>query len=226
VKRLRALSVVMLMVVGGVDRDTAGIPPPSVVEQFLTRSSPAPVQLRSARHLEASTRHGAMRGWVDACTELDRDEFRYEVVAEGGSPVITRRVLIPALEAERHAHQKGEADRAALDRRNYEFSDAGEESGGLVRVRVRPLRKDRMLVDGAIVLTSDDGDLVRVEGLLARRPSFWTRRVSVVRRYARIGGVRLPVSMESTAEVLIVGTSSFSMTYDYEPPSSLCVRSW
>jgi hypothetical protein len=73
-----------------------------------------------------------------------------------------------------------------------------------------------MLIDGAMFLSPDEGDLVRVEGVLVRRPSFWTRRVSVVRRYARVAGVRAPVAMESTAQVLIVGAASFAMTYDYE----------
>jgi len=63
-----------------------------------------------------------------------------------------------------------------------------------------------------------------VEGLLVKRPSFWTRRVEVVRRYARVGGVRLPVSMESTAQVLVVGTSTFSMTYEYESINGASVR--
>jgi hypothetical protein len=73
-----------------------------------------------------------------------------------------------------------------------------------------------MLVDGTILVTEDGADLVGVEGLLVKRPSTWTRRVEIRRGYARIAGVRVPVSMQSTARVLIVGTSTFSMTYEYE----------
>jgi hypothetical protein len=36
-----------------------------------------------------------------------------------------------------------------------------------------------------------------------------------VREYDRVDGVHVPISMKSTADVLIVGTSSFSMTYRY-----------
>jgi hypothetical protein len=39
--------------------------------------------------------------------------------------------------------------------------------------------------------------------------------VHVVREYDRIGGVHVPVSMKSTADVLIVGSSTFSMDYKY-----------
>jgi hypothetical protein len=61
-----------------------------------------------------------------------------------------------------------------------------------------------------------DGDLARIEGRLSKTPSFWTRRVDVVRRYERLGGVRVPVSIESVAHVLIAGRSTFKMTYEYE----------
>jgi hypothetical protein len=84
-----------------------------------------------------------------------------------------------------------------------------------VKVDVRPRRKHVMLVNGALVIESDSADLVRVEGDLSQRPSFWTKRVHVVREYDRVGGVHVPVSMKSTADVLIVGSSSFSMTYRY-----------
>jgi hypothetical protein len=57
--------------------------------------------------------------------------------------------------------------------------------------------------------------MVRVEGRLSENPSWWTRRVDVVRRYERIGGVRVPVEMTSTADVRIAGMSTFAMRYDY-----------
>ena len=42
------------------------------------------------------------------------------------------------------------------------------------------------------------------------------RRVEIVRRYDKIAGVRVPISIESVAHVLIAGRSTFAMTYDYE----------
>ena len=60
-----------------------------------------------------------------------------------------------------------------------------------------------------------DGSALRVDGTLSQRPSWWTRRVDIVRRYTRVSGVRVPVEMSSHADVRFVGDSSFSMTYDY-----------
>jgi hypothetical protein len=73
-----------------------------------------------------------------------------------------------------------------------------------------------MLVNGSIFLRPEDGDLVRIEGLLSKTPSFWTRRVEIVRHYRRIAGIRLPVRFESVASVRIAGHSTFTMTYQYE----------
>jgi hypothetical protein len=72
-----------------------------------------------------------------------------------------------------------------------------------------------MLVDGSLFLEADSADLVKIEGELARRPSFWTRNVKVLREYSRVAGVHVPVAMSSTADVLFAGPSSFSMTYKY-----------
>ena len=65
-------------------------------------------------------------------------------------------------------------------------------------------------------VTDTEADLVRVEGRLAKSPSFWARRVDIVRRYGRVAGVRVPLSVESTAHVRIAGPSAMTMTYQYE----------
>jgi hypothetical protein len=57
---------------------------------------------------------------------------------------------------------------------------------------------------------------MRVEGKLAKNPSFWTSLVNIVRRYARIGGVRVPVATETTAKVKFIGTAQMDVTYDYQ----------
>ena len=54
-----------------------------------------------------------------------------------------------------------------------------------------------------------------LEGRLAKSPSFWVRSVTIMKRYTRVGGVSLPVVIESLADVKIFGKSSFSMRYSY-----------
>jgi hypothetical protein len=189
----------------------------SVVDRFLTAADAPLVSYRAVRHLRAAARGGRMRAELKAETTLDREKgFQYVILEESGSGVIRSKVLKAALEAERRARNEGEGARAALTRANYEFSLGDITPEGLIRVGLRPLRQDTMLIDGSMLLTGADADLVSVQGRLVKRPSFWTRKVEVVRRYARIAGIRVPVSMDSNADVLIAGKSTFSMEYQYE----------
>jgi hypothetical protein len=153
---------------------------------------------------------------MDAWTEVDRaGGFRYQVVAEGGSGYIRSHVLRAALAGEQKMWASGDSAKAALTRDNYTFEEQ-TRTDVLAALGVTPLRKDVLLVNGSVFVNPDDADLVRVEGKLSKTPSFWTRRVEVVRRYERINGIRVPVAIESVAQVLIAGRSTFKMTYEYE----------
>jgi hypothetical protein len=78
-----------------------------------------------------------------------------------------------------------------------------------------PLRITRWVV-GAILVEPDSADLLRIEGRLAKSPSFWTRRVEIYRAYQRIGGVRVPTRVTSRASLRLFGASTLEMTYEYE----------
>jgi hypothetical protein len=58
--------------------------------------------------------------------------------------------------------------------------------------------------------------LLRVEGRLSKNPSFWTSLVNVIRHYARVDGVRVPIATESTAKVKFAGVSYLDVRYEYE----------
>jgi hypothetical protein len=199
----------------GASRAVGG--PGSYVDRFLDADHQPLVSYRAVRRLEAAARAGRMRASLTAMTSLDPDRgFQFEILEETGSSVIRSKVLRAALEGERRMRNSGESARNALTRLNYEFGDAQITEHGLVRVGIRPRRTDAPLVVGSILLTEDAADLVSIEGRLVKRPSFWTRRVDIVRRYARLARVRVPISMESTADVLLGGRSTFSMRYDYQ----------
>lgn len=186
-------------------------------ERFLARVDEPLIQYRAVRQLTARNERFRKEAGLDVATTLDPSGgFRYEVLAESGSPYVRRRVLEPILLGEARAVGEGAAVRAALTIANYEFLTVEPEGEPLARLLIRPRRKDTLLVDGAILVTPDDADLVRIEGRLARNPSFWTSRVEVRREYARFAGVRVPVRVESRAWVKIAGVSNFVMTYEYE----------
>jgi hypothetical protein len=186
------------------------------IHRFLAPDHEPLVSYRAFRRLTASTRGGKMSASLEAWTTLDPVRgFTYEITAREGSGLIQGKVLVAALDAERDAVKATDRDESALTPANYEFLDINPEDERLIKMDVRPRRKSVMLVSGALFIEADSSDLVRIEGELSKRPSFWTRRVRVVREYERLEGVHVPVSMSSTADVLIVGASTFSMTYQY-----------
>jgi hypothetical protein len=174
------------------------------------------VQYRARRHLTASTRGGRMTASLDAWTTLQDGKFTFEVTSETGSSLIRRKVLLAALEAERDSQTTAARAQSALTETNYEFLAVSAAADRTLKLDIRPRRRHVMLVDGSLFFEQGSADLVRVEGELSKRPSFWTRRVRITRDYQRIDGVHVPVSMRSNADVLVAGESTFSMTYEYE----------
>jgi hypothetical protein len=171
-------------------------------------------QYRAFRRMHAKSEKFNHEGWLEAWTEFDGREFTYEIVAERGSEYIRTKVLRAVLKREQELVAEGPA-RAALTEENYEFSDV-EAADGLQYVQIKPKRKDVVLVDGRIVLTPDGADLLRIEGRLAKNPSFWTSLVNIVRHFAKVDGVRVPVSTETIAKVKFAGQSRLDVSYDYE----------
>ncbi len=187
-----------------------------ILQRFLALDDPQPTQYRALRHLEARNDHFGKSAWMDVWTEGDASGFAYEIVVEEGSDYIRSHVFREALEMERRAWKSGAPDRGSVTPANYVFAEGSDQPDGLTTLTLKPKRRDMLLVDGAMFLNPDDGELVRIEGRLAKTPSFWTKRVQVVRRFQRIGGVRMPVALESVADVKVAGESTFKMTYEYE----------
>lgn len=187
------------------------------MQRFLARGESPTVAYRALRHLEASNAKFGANGWMDVWTDFDDARgLRYEIVREGGNGYIRKKVLLAALDGEQKMWSAREPQRASVTADNYTFDEVQPADEGLQSVGIRPRRKDILLVEGAIFIEPDEGELRRIEGKLSKAPSFWTRRVEIVRRYEKIGGVRVPVSIESVAHVLIAGRSTFRMTYQYE----------
>ena len=189
----------------------------TALQRFLSRTDEPQVPYRALRHLEAQNPKFKQTAWMDVWTEFDHTSgLRYRIVAEGGSQYIRTKVFLAALEGEQKMWTNREPQKASFSHDNYEFEKGTASADGLTSVSVKPRRKDVLLVEGSIFVQPEDGDLARIEGKLSKSPSFWTRRVDIVRRYQRIAGERMPVSIESVAHVLIAGRSTFKMTYEYE----------
>jgi hypothetical protein len=213
---------VILVALAAITAGIAAAPAPGaagfepVLHRFLSRTDEPLTTYRGTRRLEGRNEKFNVAASMEIATELSADGFRYRVLREAGSDLIRGRVFRAMLASEEQIFATGDAARSAISSTNYELTAADSAEPGLVKLFARPKRKDVTLIDGAVYITDTDADLVRVEGRLAKSPSFWTRRVDVVKEYTRIAGLRVPVRVESVAQIRFAGISTMTMTYDYE----------
>jgi len=166
------------------------------------------------RRLEAENLKSGRQGWMDVRTELGTEGLlKVDVLDEGGSDYIRNKVLRAALDGERQLIATRSAGPVPAIG-STTCAESQVDASGLVRVPLKPGRKgDVGLIFGNMFLQPGTGELVRVEGRLAKNPSFW---VDVSWTYARVhNDIVLPVSLHSVAKVKMFGRSTFHMTYDY-----------
>lgn len=185
-----------------------------VVQRYLDHGSSQPVtSYRAFRRLEAEGLGRA--GWLEAWTEVDHDTFRYEITAEGGSESVLDHVLRKYLQNEGQALATGEARRSTLTPDNYVFVPADQQVEGLVKILMKPRRKGKLMLDGAMFFAPEAADLVRVEARVVSNPSFWVKRVDITKHFQRINGLCVPVNVDSTANIRFAGKANFRMSYRY-----------
>lgn len=194
--------------------------PSAAFDRFMERQNEPLYEYRAYRRLTAETAKLSRRASLEAWTELREGLLRYAIVHEEGAESVRTRVLRAALRAEAKAFEEGGAERGRLSAANYEFGAPETMPGGLVRIGLRPRRADALLLDGAAILSAD-GDLLRLEGQPAKKPSFWISRLRIVREYARIGSARVPVRVFADASLKLAGAATFEMTYEYESINGL-----
>lgn len=183
------------------------------MQRYLDRGPQQVATYRAFRHLEAQGM--GQTGWIDAWTELNGNTFRYEITAEGGSEGVRGRVLRKVLEHEQQAWSNGEVRKSELTAENYDFERSPDQPDGLLKVLLKPRRKGKLMLDGAMFLARPAADLVRVEGRAVSSPSFWVKRVDIKREYQRIIGYTVPISVESVASIRFAGSARFRMSYQY-----------
>jgi hypothetical protein len=214
--RLALCVVAFLLAVGIALPSATGLHPAAAAIPAL-RETPVK-QYRALRRMHATNEKFDQDGSIECWTELDGQGFRYEIVSQQGSAYIREKVLEKLLRREQELIASGDAARAELTDENYEFGevDAGDPGRGERTVRLTPKRKDMLLVNGRMILNETGTELLRVEGRLSKNPSFWTSAVEVVREFARLDGVRVPVTIDMVAKVKFAGTSRLDVRYEYE----------
>jgi hypothetical protein len=204
---------------------TQAQPPPDadlVLRRFLARPDEPVIRYESRWRLEAENPRFGLSGRLVASVSLHPGSgFAFVVTSESGSGRV-RRHLTELLEKERSAHAEGLVARSSLTAENYDFSPAGPVEDGH-RLAVRPRRREDRLVEGFVVVRAEDAELLRLEGRLVKRPSFWTREVRIVREYGRVAGQRVPLVHRATARMLVAGVSRLTIRFEYDMINGVAV---
>ncbi len=147
------------------------------------------------------------------------DQVQSTVTAHEGSSLIRTRVFDKILEAESETHAKKDKQQVDIIPSNYNFALVGSEdcSGrSCYHLKISPKRRDKYSLDGEIWVDTEDYSIVRIHGAPAKRPSIWTLKTEIDRRYRKIDGVWLPERLDSSSNIMIAGHSVLSIEYTYD----------
>jgi hypothetical protein len=108
-------------------------------------------------------------------------------------------------------------EQMSFTRGNYDIRIGKPDESGLLSLISKPLKKEVWLIDG-ILLVNSDGDLVVANGFFAKNPLASTGKVRIIKKYKKISGVNLPISLETSGKLKgapFLGGGKALVTYHY-----------
>jgi hypothetical protein len=140
-------------------------------------------------------------------------EVTYHVLFFQGDNTVKNDVIARYLEAEK----QGQGDqKLSISPTNYKFKFKGEKPGtrGTVYVfQLSPRHKKVGLFKGELWLDANTYLPVLEKGKLVKNPSIWFKKVEFERQFAIQNGVSVPLSMNSTIDVRLIGTVDLEINY-------------
>jgi hypothetical protein len=147
------------------------------------------------------------------------DKLESTVMSHEGSKLIRSRVFDKILEAEEETRSKKDKQQVDIIPANYNFALLAVEAcdtGPCYHLSISPRHPDKYSITGEIWVDGKDYTIVRIHGSPAKRPSIWTIKTEIDRRYKKIDGIWLPDRMDSSSNLRIAGHAVLSIEYTYE----------
>jgi hypothetical protein len=141
-------------------------------------------------------------------------EKSFEVICEDGSRLIRDRVLKRVIRAEEEASQANQRGLARIDLVNYDIHVLGAETEAgraLYVLALEPKSKSPYLVRGRAWIDATEFALVRLEGVVAKKPSIWVGSPVVRQIYAKSGPFWLPDKNLSTTDAPLFGQTDLTI---------------
>jgi outer membrane lipoprotein-sorting protein len=159
---------------------------------------------------------------------LPPDQKAYIIQDRTGSgrgEQVVKRILDHESEMSRRNSQ---ASAAALNEGNYNFSYLGTDTvdGNQCYVLgLRPKRRETELIVGQAWVDKNTFQVRRIEGDVAKTPSWMLKKVHVTLNFADVSGNWLQTGMEAVADVRFVGSQTLqSKTLDYRVTGEVAAK--
>jgi hypothetical protein len=110
------------------------------------------------------------------------------------------------LDRETESAKKGHG--SEINRTNYNFVFLRPENFGIVPeyvLQIAPKRNDKYLLRGQIWVDASTFRIRRIEGVPAKSPSFWLKRIHITLQFAQLKGMWIPTSFDAIATVHLLG---------------------
>ena len=178
------------------------------------------LEFRARRKFYAANTRFRMNSTMYVQTVFRRpDQVQSTVTLHEGSNLIRSRVFDKILEAEAETRAKKDKQQVDIVPANYKFTLVAAEQcddRSCFRLKISPKRRDKYSLDGEIWVDGEDYSIVRIHGSPAKKPSMWTLKTEIDRRYRKIEGIWLPERLDSSSNILIAGHSVLSIEYTYD----------
>lgn len=154
----------------------------------------------------------------------------YSILYEHGDGAVRSHVFHKLLASEVEASQPEVQSHNRLNNQNYDFQLTGTEqiNGRWAYVlEIEPKTDSKYLFSGRIWVDASDYAVVQVEGRPAKRPSFWTKSVSFVQTFEKIGDYWMAAANRSVTDAKLFGEANLVIihsSYSFKPAVMLAAN--
>ena len=154
-------------------------------------------------HGEEATPASQVKAQISVVPPSVRD---YKIIESQGSDrgeIVVLKILVHEAAAE-----KLNPSPTAIVRDNYDFTDAGRqmfEGVSCYILGLKPKREEPSLIEGRAWVDPVTFAIRKIEGKLAKSPSWWVKDVNLVINFGEIGGVWMQTASHAVADVRVAG---------------------
>jgi len=154
-------------------------------------------------HGDEQTPASAVKAEINVVPPTQRDFRIIESRCSDRGEKVVRKILEHEAEAE-----KMNPSPTGITRDNYNFTLAGREMFEGVNcyiLNLKPKREEPSLVDGRAWVDPQTFAVRKIEGKMAKSPSWWVKDVNLVINFGEIGGIWTQTASHAVAEVRVIG---------------------